>query len=185
MDVSNIPVSSLLSMAAITVEIIDSDASDLADAAVWKRAVETVLRAAKIDTADVRVALVNDLQIAALNEQFLGHVGPTDVLTFTLHEAGQPLEAEIVISYQTAAINAPRYGWSVDNELLLYLIHGALHLVGYDDQSENQQLEMRQREQEVLRELGVPISTEAAACFTKNQSAVDNSRCSGGGTFRP
>ena len=64
------------------------------------------------------------------------------MLSFPLQEEGDCLEGEIVISGQTAARMANRYGWSAGEELMLYAAHGCLHLVGYDDATDAQQDEL-------------------------------------------
>ena len=71
------------------------------------------------------VAFVTDDEIARLNERFLGHSGPTDVLTFQ--------HGEIVISTDRAVGQARRFRTLLHEELALYLVHGLLHLAGYDD----------------------------------------------------
>jgi hypothetical protein len=57
---------------------------------------------------------------------------------------------------------APRYGWSAADELLLYVIHGALHLAGYDDLTKSQAAEMRTAETEYLQRLGVERRSPAS-----------------------
>ena len=101
------------------------------------------------------MAVVDDATIARLNEQFLQHEGPTDVLSFVLEQAEGGLEGEVVVSAETALRTAPGFGWSAGEELLLYVIHGMLHLAGYDDATPAEKGVMRRREAEVLARLGV------------------------------
>jgi probable rRNA maturation factor len=103
----------------------------------------------------VSIAVVDNAEIHALNRRHLQHDYPTDVLSFLLEETGERLEGEIVASAQTAAAQAARYGWSAEDELLLYVIHGALHLVGYDDQTPEAQERMRRRESQLLAHFGL------------------------------
>jgi probable rRNA maturation factor len=84
----------------------------------------------------------------------LNHDYPTDVLSFLLERNDNRLEGEIIVSADTALSAAPRYGWSAGDELLLYVIHGALHLVGYDDQTPEAQAEMRRHEAAILARFG-------------------------------
>jgi probable rRNA maturation factor len=77
---------------------------------------------------------------------------PTDVLTFPLHEPNEPLSGQIVLSVETAARVGPAYGLSAEEEVLLYAIHGLLHLCGYDDRSPRDAQRMRQRQVQLLRE---------------------------------
>ena len=73
----------------------------------------------------VHVILVSDARIAALHQQFMNIAGPTDVITFH--------HGEIFISVETAKANARRYRTTIDAEVRLYIAHGLLHLVGFDD----------------------------------------------------
>jgi probable rRNA maturation factor len=93
--------------------------------------------------------------IRRLNRQYLNHDYATDVLSFPLHDDGDCLEGEIVVSGQMAARMATRYGWSASDELMLYTVHGCLHLVGYDDSTDQQRRQMRRAEQEYLRPFGL------------------------------
>jgi probable rRNA maturation factor len=118
-------------------------------------AVRRVLTEAAVDDARISLAVVDDPTIQELHREFLGHDDPTDVLSFLLERQGRTLEGEIVVSAQTAVAQAPRYGFSAAEELLLYVIHGALHLVGFDDRSAPQRAEMRAREQAHLEHWGI------------------------------
>ena len=73
------------------------------------------------------VILVSDRRIAALHRQFMNIPGPTDVITFQ--------HGEIFISVDTAKKNARRFRTSMGDELQLYIVHGLLHLHGYDDKT--------------------------------------------------
>jgi probable rRNA maturation factor len=119
------------------------------------RAVREVLHEASITVGEVSLAVVDDSTIRRLHDRFLGHDEPTDVLSFVLERAPDRLEGEIVVSGPTARRTAPAYGWSAADELLLYVIHGALHLVGYDDRTSRQRAAMRAAETRTLNRLGV------------------------------
>jgi probable rRNA maturation factor len=103
----------------------------------------------------ISVALVDDAAIAGLNRRFLRHEGPTDVLSFLLEQGEDGLEGEVVASAETARRTAPQFGWSAAEELLLYVIHGTLHLAGYDDARPRGRARMQRREEEVLARLGI------------------------------
>ena len=113
-----------------------------------------MLRDAGLRKARISVAVVDDETISRLNWQFLRHRGPADVLSFAL-DAGDGLEGEVVVGAQTAVRSAPQYGWSPHDELLLYVIHGTLHLVGHDDARPALRAEMQKRETAVLEKLGI------------------------------
>ena len=119
------------------------------------QAVEMILRDAAVTKADVSVALVDDTTMHGLNLQYLEHDYPTDVLSFVLERAEDLLEGEVIVSAETAASQALGFGWSPCEELLLYVIHGTLHLVGYDDGTSDARAEMRSRESDCLARLGI------------------------------
>jgi probable rRNA maturation factor len=133
------------------------------DARRLKRAAEAILRDAGIASAALSIAVVDDPTIRRLNRQFLDHDEPTDVLSFVLeHERGH-LEGEVIVSAQTALGSAARYGWSPEAELSLYVIHGTLHLVGYDDHTADQRAAMRGGERRYLALLGLEAREEPLA----------------------
>jgi probable rRNA maturation factor len=74
---------------------------------------------------EIIAVLVSDRRIAELHRRFMNIAGPTDVITFQ--------HGEIFISVDTAAANAKRYRTTADAEIRLYLVHGVLHLLGFDD----------------------------------------------------
>ena len=101
------------------------------------------------------LAVVDDATIARLHQEFLDEPGPTDVLSFVLEQEEDSLDGEVVASAETALREAPRYGWSAAEELLLYMVHGLLHLAGYDDTTAAQRAAMRQREAAILARFGI------------------------------
>jgi probable rRNA maturation factor len=126
------------------------------DAARLAAAVQTALADARCEAATVSVAIVDDATIHRLNRQFLEHDYPTDVLSFPLAEPPH-LKGEIVTSVDTARREADSAGWRAEDELLLYVVHGALHLVGHDDYEPSEAAAMRAAERAVLARLGVAI----------------------------
>lgn len=115
--------------------------------------IEQVLVAEGISAANISVALVDDPTIWQLNRQHLAHDYPTDVLSFLLDQESDWLEGEIIASTDTAVREAAAFGWAPEHELLLYLVHGTLHLIGYDDCEPDQLAIMRQREQTYMRHI--------------------------------
>ncbi|HKA53396.1 MAG TPA: rRNA maturation RNase YbeY [Candidatus Binatia bacterium] len=101
--------------------------------------------------AELSLALVTDPEIHALNHRYRGKDKPTDVLSFPLADALQPsLLGDVVISIETAARQARRRGHSLREELQTLLIHGILHLLGYDHEvSRSEAARMRRKEREV------------------------------------
>lgn len=127
------------------------------------RAATTVLKGEQVSNAVISLAVVDDVTIHRLNRQYLSHDYPTDVLSFLLSEDEQPLEGEVIVSAETALLQASAYGWEAIDELLLYVVHGTLHLVGYDDASPESRGVMRAKENEYLASLGRPPRVELTA----------------------
>ena len=115
-----------------------------------RRAVLAIVRDAEISEAQISVAVVDDPTIAELHKKYLGDPDPTDVLSFVLEQSFGVLEGEVIVSAETALASAPRYGCTADDELLRYVIHGTLHLVGYDDTTPPGRAVMRKQEKKYL-----------------------------------
>jgi probable rRNA maturation factor len=96
----------------------------------------------------VGLILVNDVQMAGYNEQFHQVDGPTDILTFGYEGMG-----ELIISTDHAIANARRFHTTPERELALYVIHGILHLHGYNDQTPAQRHRMRGAERRFMAQL--------------------------------
>ncbi len=92
----------------------------------------TVLRAEKVRRARLSIAFVADTRIAQLNRRHLGHRGPTDVISFALPDASEGLVGDIYIAPGVARRNAAEQGIPVRDELRRLVVHGVLHVVGYD-----------------------------------------------------
>ncbi len=107
--------------------------------------------------AEISLAFVDNTTIHTLNKRYLNHDEPTDVLTFPLSEpSARKLSGELVIGAEVALAQAQDHGHDVQAELALYVIHGLLHLCGYDDHDEEAIVAMRARERHYLKELGLP-----------------------------
>ena len=117
-----------------------------------------VLAAASATEAELSVALVDDATIARLNQAYRGKSGPTDVLSFSLVEGDHgehrgAMLGDVVIAMPTAARQARELGHDLDEELLRLLIHGVLHLLGFDHEEEEEARAMEAREREVRAEI--------------------------------
>lgn len=140
----------------IGVAIADQQRALRLPAARLRHIVRTTLRSEGVRAAAVSVALVDDQTIHALNCQYLGHDYATDVLSFLLSSPGEePLEGEVIVSTETAVRQAGKFRWSPEDEVSLYLVHGLLHLCGYDDQRNGDRRRMRRREREILQNWGL------------------------------
>lgn len=139
----------------IDIELSNQQDAHPVDEARLISAVRQVLQGEGIRSGTISLAVVDDPTMHALNLRFLQHDEPTDVLSFVLEQRGDALEGEVILSADTAATTCQRFGWTCDDELLLYAVHGALHLVGYDDHCPDDQQQMRQRERHYLAAWGL------------------------------
>ena len=145
----------------LVIDIADEQSVIDVDSARMRLAVEHILHEASIDRAQVSVAVVDDPTIHKLNRDYLEHDYATDVLSFVLERSPEHLEGQVVVSADTARREADCYGWPPEDELLLYVIHGALHLVGHDDTTPSSRAQMREEEKIHLGHFGlVPHWTE-------------------------
>ena len=94
--------------------------------------VASVLDAEGVADAELSVALLSDVEIAALNEEYLSHDGPTDVITFPLHRPGGPPLGDVYIGAEQAARQADEAGLGHREEILRLAVHGTLHVLGYE-----------------------------------------------------
>jgi probable rRNA maturation factor len=97
--------------------------------------------------SEISVLIVSDARIATLHRQFMNESGPTDVITFQ--------HGEIFISAQMASRNARRFGSSFACELRLYIVHGLLHLHGFDDETAAGARKMKTLQQKILDQAGL------------------------------
>src|SRR5206468_4395349 len=113
--------------------------------------VRAVLAGEDVADAEISLAFVDNPTIHTLNKRYLNHDEPTDVLSFPLSEPNaKRLAGELVIGVEVAQAQAQERGHDVQLELGLYVIHGLLHLCGYDDKTDEGAREMRGRERHYL-----------------------------------
>jgi probable rRNA maturation factor len=129
---------------------------DALDAERIAAALRAVLAAHEVPAATLSIALVDDAAMIALHGQYLGIAETTDVLTFDLSDEGaEGVDGEIVICVDLAAREAALRQHALADEVLLYAVHGCLHLLGYDDLNAEDAARMHAREDELLTALGV------------------------------
>ncbi|MFA6044672.1 MAG: rRNA maturation RNase YbeY [Phycisphaerales bacterium] len=125
---------------------------------------------------EVRVAVVDDAAMAQAHQEFAGVAGTTDVLTFDLSDpeaappppkptipdvqsdnvrVPYPLDTDIMVCLDEASRQAARRGYSIEKELLLYVVHGVLHCLGWDDHEDEEAARMHEVEDAVLIAIGV------------------------------
>src|SRR5262245_11316945 len=131
------------------------------DRGFMRQLVRAVLEGEGEPDYEISLAFVDNPTIHRLNQRYLQHDEPTDVLSFPLSEPGaRRLAGELVIGAEVAQAQARERGHDVGAELALYVIHGLLHLCGYDDKTPDAAVEMRRRERHYLREVGMPDVAE-------------------------
>ena len=126
------------------------------------RVAEICLQEEEIDPkAEICLMFVDNEQIREMNSAYRDKDSATDVLSFPMYEADEAIEDEeeillgdIVISLERAAEQAEEYGHSLEREVMYLLVHGLLHLAGYDHMEDDEKKEMRRREEELLTVIG-------------------------------
>ncbi len=117
-----------------------------------------------IAASALSVMLVDDAESAALHRQHFGEDDPTDVMSFpdgsTDPESGARLLGDLAVGVEVAARAAAERGRPVADELTLYILHGLLHLLGYDDEEEGDAREMWQAQRRLLALSGIVIEDE-------------------------
>jgi len=98
----------------------------------------------------INICFVNNPLIKKYNSKFLKVKDPTDVLAFDLSEKNGNILADIMISTDIAIANSVKFNTTASYELLLYVAHGVLHILGYNDQSRLQKKLMRKKENEYV-----------------------------------
>jgi len=143
----------------------DSPGPFVAQAILEKAAAEALeqqaaaLPGASPGTVDLTIAQTDDGRIQTLNREYLDHDAPTDVLSFPAREAdpetGRLYLGDIIISTQRAAEQAREAGHSLEAEAQLLVVHGVLHLLGYDHAEPGEKARMWDAQAEILRRLGL------------------------------
>jgi probable rRNA maturation factor len=106
---------------------------------------------AGIKIGEVRLRIVEDQAMAEAHLRYTNVAGTTDVLTFDLRDSSEePIDADIMICIDEATRQATTRGHELRMELLLYGLHGLLHLIGYDDHTQRGYARMHRREDELL-----------------------------------
>jgi len=131
-------------------------------AALAARAVRAAVQAALAHGGrpglDLSVVFVDDAEIAALHGRWFDDPTPTDVISFDLGQDEPGPAGELYVSVERARAEARARGLPLERELALYLVHGALHLCGYDDRERRERARMRAAEAAVLERLGYPAA---------------------------
>jgi len=139
---------------------------EFVDSARLKEAARRVLAAERVQ-GDLAIIVTDDETVADLNRRFLGKEGPTDVLSFpaqapeasdgfVLPPEEAPYLGDILIALPFTQRQAERVGRPLEDELALLVVHGTLHLLGYDHAAEEEKARMWARQNAILAEMGIP-----------------------------
>lgn len=108
------------------------------------------------ELGDINFIFCSDEYLHAMNVQYLQHDDYTDVITFPYaEEEGDPIDGDIFISIERIEENARQYGISTEKELHRVMIHGVLHLLGYEDEAPEEKAEMTEKEDLYLSKLSL------------------------------
>lgn len=126
-----------------------------------KKLVKGILKAEKKE-AELNIVFTDNKRIREINKTFLGHNYATDVLSFDYGEhplRDGILNGEVVVSAEMAVKQAQKRGHAVEGEIALYVTHGLLHMLKYNDRQKREAEKMHKREEELLLNLGYTINT--------------------------
>ncbi|MFA6676478.1 MAG: rRNA maturation RNase YbeY [Bacteroidales bacterium] len=139
----------------VTYNIIDSDFK-LKGRRKLSSWIKQVINLNKFEVGEINFIFSNDEYILEINKKYLNHNFYTDVITFDTSDYDEPLEIEkpnknlisgdIFISVDTVLANSKTYGSTFEEEMNRVIIHGILHLIGFDDLNDEEKKEMREQE---------------------------------------
>lgn len=130
----------------------------------------------ELNQAHLAIRIVDDATMSRYHEQYCNLPGTTDVLTFDLRDPSQlsaPISGDLLLCIDEAARQAQKHGHSTREELLLYAVHGLMHLLGEDDHDEADYAAMHAREDALLEAIGV------GRLFAKPQTETKDTRGAG------
>jgi probable rRNA maturation factor len=140
------------------ISVISHRQPELLDLSAFERLAAFVLdREDAPDAVELSVVVVSLDEMTSLNEKYRGKSGPTDVLSFpcddpcAVVEPGEPIAiGDVIVAPEVAEAQAAEYGHTVEEELNLLVVHGVLHLLGYDHEADDEAAAMQEREQVIL-----------------------------------
>jgi probable rRNA maturation factor len=140
----------------MTILIVNRQRTKKINTRLVRRIAVALLGEFKIAEAELGVNLVGRKEMTEINERFLRHAGPTDVVAFNFaddHGAGIALHGELFICVPEAVAQSRVFGADWQSELVRYLVHGVLHLLGHDDRRPAARRRMQREENRRLRSL--------------------------------
>jgi probable rRNA maturation factor len=149
----------------MTLAILNRQRSKRIDTRHLRAIIEELLKNLGIVSAELGINLVGDREMTLLNETFLRHSGSTDVITFdhgplsgSVNGCAPCLHGELFVCVDEAVTQAKRFRCTWQAEIVRYVIHGVLHLLGHDDLKPDARRRMKQEENRQVRRLGAKKS---------------------------
>lgn len=139
---------------SLKIEIADEQHQDV-DTAILVKIASLILTDHGVSQGELSIALVDDPTIRDLNKKYLNHDWETDVISFVLDSDETSLSGQLIVSTDTARNMAAELGSTFEEELALYVAHGTLHLVGFDDLDDASAKTMRAAEKEYLQQFSI------------------------------
>ena len=146
----------------INLEILRGFHSKIESHLIERAAEVTLQHQSSPDNAELSIVITDDKNIHGLNRQYRGVDAPTDVLSFPAEfnnpENDMSYLGDVLISYPQAEAQALKSAHTIDEEIQLLVVHGILHLLGYDHAEPNDKKRMWQAQEEILAKLGIKIT---------------------------
>ena len=148
----------------MTLEILNRQRTKKVNVRVLRQIAEALFAELSIPEAELGINLVAAREMTLLNETFLHHEGSTDVITFNHHDESlpetdeTPLHGELFICVDEAILQAKRFRCTWQSEVIRYIVHGVLHLLGHDDLKAAARRRMKREENRLVRRLAKKIS---------------------------
>ena len=142
-------------------EILDVQEAMIVNLEKVRSVCERILDDSGIRSGKISVVLVDGKTIQQYNRDFLQHDYPTDTISFPIEDRRNEgyLEGDVLVCPEMAMERAKEFDWTAEEEFLLYVVHGMLHLCGFDDTTPKQQATMQEKEREYLATLGIQAPT--------------------------
>ena len=145
----------------LKIEIANEQQQDV-DTEILIKIASLILTDHGVSEGELSIALVDDPTIRTLNQEYLNHDWETDVISFVLDSDEQSLSGQLIVSTDTARNMAAEIGSTFEEEMALYVAHGTLHLVGFDDLDDASAKTMRAAEREYLQQFSIACTDREA-----------------------
>ncbi len=123
------------------------------DKRAFHKIVKNILDILSLKLESLEINLLDSEQIHKINVNYLQHDYSTDIITFNYSDEITKLDGEIFISLPDAEDNAKKFNVSFENEIVRLIIHGILHMIGYDDIKPNDKRKMKRKENDLVNKI--------------------------------